>query len=94
MPAQLQYLDCRHSGQIHVLGREPTVIGGRAAAIKVPGSTVTRRHARVYRDAGRFWIEDLGGDGVWINGARIERSQLTNRDRIRVGSLELQYWED
>ena len=93
MGAQLQYFDHHRRWQIHVLGDEPTIIGGRTAAIQVPRATVTRRHARVYRDGGRFWVEDLGGDGVWINGTQTERSQLANRDRVRVGTLELEYWE-
>jgi len=68
-------------------------IGGRHSSIRVPGATLSRQQARIYRADGRVWIEDLGGDGVWVNGAKVERSPLANRDRIQVGSLELQFWE-
>ena len=69
------------------------IIGGRDADIRVPGTTITRRHARIYRVEGRVWIEDLGGDGVWVNGEKVARAQLNNPDKLLVGGLELQFWE-
>jgi pSer/pThr/pTyr-binding forkhead associated (FHA) protein len=93
MAAQVQFFD----GQEHrvvLLGDAPVVVGGRTAEIFVPGATVTRRHARFFREGGRVWIEDLGGDGVWVNGARIDRCALANRDQVQVGALAIQFWED
>lgn len=71
----------------------PIVIGGRHGDIRVPGVTVSRRHARIFRDEGRVWVEDLSGGGVSVNGTRVDRARLANRDRIHVGSLELPFWE-
>jgi pSer/pThr/pTyr-binding forkhead associated (FHA) protein len=92
MRAQVQYFDGR-AWRVLLLGDEPTMIGGRSGAIRVEGSTVTRRHARIYLEASRFWIEDLGGDGVYVNGVKTERCALTNRDKVQVGSLALDYFE-
>jgi pSer/pThr/pTyr-binding forkhead associated (FHA) protein len=92
MRAQLQYFDGR-SHQVLPL-RDAITIGGRASPIRVEGSTVTRRHARIFDEGGRFWIEDLGGDGVWINGTKVERAALTNRDKIQIGRLQLEYFEE
>lgn len=93
MAARVQFFDGRQYRGV-VLGDDPVVVGGRAAEIRVPGATVTRHHARFFREGGRVWIEDLGGDGVWVNGAKIDRCALANRDQVQVGTLAMQFWED
>jgi pSer/pThr/pTyr-binding forkhead associated (FHA) protein len=92
MRAQLQYLN----GRTHrVLPLSDTVtVGGRASPIQVEGATVTRQHARIFEEGGRFWIEALEGESVMVNGTEIQRAQLTNRDKIQIGSLRLEYFED
>jgi pSer/pThr/pTyr-binding forkhead associated (FHA) protein len=92
MRAQIQYYDGK-SHQV-VLLRGAITVGGRASAIRVEGSTVTRQHARIFEEGGRFWIEDLGGDGVWVNGAKVERTALANRDTVHIGRLQLEYFEE
>lgn len=93
MAAQVQFFDGREH-RVVLLGDGPVVVGGRTAGIDVPGSTVTRRHARFFREGGRAWIEDLGGDGVWVNGAKTHRCALANRDRVQVGTLAMEFFED
>jgi len=93
MTAQLQFFDGRAHRAL-LLGDEPVLIGGRTAAIRVPGATVTHQHARVYRDGAGYWVADLGGDGVWVNGRKVERHSLANRDKVQVGALALEYFED
>ncbi len=90
--AQLQWFDGRTHRVLPL--REAVTVGGRASTIRVEGSTLTRRHARIFEEGGRHWIEDVGGDGVWVNGAKIQRSSLTSRDKVRIGRLELEYFED
>jgi pSer/pThr/pTyr-binding forkhead associated (FHA) protein len=92
MRAQLQYLDGR-SYRV-VLLRDAITIGGRTSEIRLEGSTVTRQHARIFEEDGRYWIEDLGGDGVWVNGSKVERIKLTNRDQLQTGRLRLEYFEE
>lgn len=77
-----------------VLGDDPVVVGGRTAEIRVPGATVTRRRARFFREGGHIWIEALGGDGICVNGAKIDRCALANRDRVQVGTLTIEYFDD
>lgn len=61
-------------------------------AIRVEQSTVTRRHARLYRVEEVWWVEDLGSDnGVYVNGGRIKRSPLVSGDHIACGELLLDY---
>jgi len=45
MEALVQFFDTKQWRSLR-LGDEPVVIGGRHAAIKVPGATVSRMHAR------------------------------------------------
>ncbi len=55
---------------------------------------LSRRHARVQRDAGgRLGIEDLGSaNGTFVNGERLhERRVLQPGDVVRVGSTTLQF---
>ncbi len=89
--AQLQLFDGRRHQILPI--HDAVTLGGRRAAIQVPGSTITRVHARISLVDGQFWIEDLGGDGVWVNGVRVTRQALANGDPLRVGSLRLQYFE-
>jgi hypothetical protein len=93
MAAQVQFFDGRRYRGV-LLGDDPVVVGGRTTEIRVPGTTVTQRHARFFCERGRVWIEDLGGDGVWVNGRKIDRCALANRDRVQVGTLALEFFED
>ena len=34
-----------------------------------------------------------GGEGVRVNGIPVQRAQLRNRDRIQIGSLEIEFFE-
>jgi pSer/pThr/pTyr-binding forkhead associated (FHA) protein len=90
-PATLQVFDGRDYRSCPV-GDAPVIIGGRHAAIRVPGSTASKQHPRVFREDGRVWIEDLAGDDLCVNGAKAKRAPLRSRDKVRVGSLELQFW--
>lgn len=92
MPAWLQYRDQRHEWTSVTLGDQPVTLGGRDG-IRVAGSTVTRRHARVLREADGYWIEPLRGT-VFVNEVEVTRHRLVSRDLIRVAELELEFWED
>ncbi len=93
MAAQVQFFDGRRH-RVVLLGDDPVVVGGRTAEIRVGGATVSRRHAQLFREGGRVWIEDLGRDGVWVNGTKIDRCALANRDRVQVGTLAMEFFED
>ena len=48
---------------------------------------VSRRHARITTHGGEFVIEDLGStNGTFVNGEKISRRQLTDGDRVLVGT--------
>jgi len=70
-----------------------TVLGrGADAGIRLSGRSISRHHARIARDAGRWFIEDLGStNGVSVDGKRIERHILEDLDEFKVGDLPLRF---
>ncbi len=56
-----------------------------------PDKNVSRRHARIFKDSGVFWIEDLGSKvGVLVNGLRVKDKRRVNYgDRILIGRTEV-----
>jgi pSer/pThr/pTyr-binding forkhead associated (FHA) protein len=48
--------------------------------------TVSRSHAVIAREEGRFTIEDLGSlNGTFLNRHRIEQATLTDDDEVQIG---------
>ena len=73
-------------------GRE-FLIGRHAPAVHavVDDPTVSRSHARITREAGRFFIEDLGSsNGTLVNGARLrpgEKQVIRSGDSVQFGGM-------
>lgn len=67
----------------HVIGRDPDV------AIRLDGSTVSRRHARIVVTAEGAVLEDFGSkNGTFRGSERVTASvQLADGDAIHIGSL-------
>ncbi len=74
-------------GEQAILGRHPD------CEVQLESNMVSRRHARVFKKGGTFFIEDLGsGNGTLVNGGRIEGAQqLANEDRIKLGPILFRY---
>ena len=54
--------------------------------------SVSRRHARITRKGDAWFIKDLGStNGVKINGSRVGESDLTDGDRLQLGSVQLDF---
>lgn len=67
-----------------------TIGRDEASSIRLGDARVSRRHARLYRQGGGWWIGDLGSaNGTWVNGERVQESALSSGDRIQVGGTEL-----
>ena len=63
--------------------------------ISVDLTTVSRRHARLYRKDGGAWVEDLGStNGTLVNDAQIDGPrQLCNGDQLRFGGSIFKFIE-
>jgi pSer/pThr/pTyr-binding forkhead associated (FHA) protein len=44
-------------------------------------------------DGGYFTLKDMSMEGTFINNKKIERTQLANGQRIRMGNTEMVYHE-
>lgn len=56
--------------------------------------TVSRHHARVLRDEGGFWVEDLNSlNGTYVNRKRIEQQRLADDDELQIGKFKLAFLE-
>ncbi len=85
-------------------GREGETIGLDADVLTIGRSpqsdlflddvTVSRHHARVLRDEGGFWVEDLNSlNGTYVNRKRIEQQRLFDGDELQIGKFKLVFVE-
>jgi two-component system NtrC family sensor kinase len=70
---------------------EPQLIGRSSEALPITDSTVSRRHAELTPDDGKWYLRDLdSANGTFVNGIRItDRVVLAPGDQIRCGSTLL-----
>ncbi|MEM9067026.1 MAG: FHA domain-containing protein [Myxococcota bacterium] len=74
------------------LVRDEITIGRKEGnTIRLTERNVSRRHARLRREAGHYFIEDLNSyNGVKINGRRIEGElQINQGDQVTIGDYVL-----
>ena len=54
--------------------------------------TVSRRHAELLAEGGRFTIRDLGSlNGTFVNRRRIESTELEDDDEVQIGKYRLTF---
>jgi pSer/pThr/pTyr-binding forkhead associated (FHA) protein len=74
------------SGARTVIGRSPD------CDVFLDDVTVSRRHAVLVDEGGRFSIEDQGSlNGTFVNRARIDRIELSNGDEVQIGKYRLTF---
>jgi diguanylate cyclase (GGDEF)-like protein len=55
--------------------------------------SVSRQHCRIWREDGRYLIEDLGSTNrTYLNGKPVVRAELRDGDQIGVGSNAIKYF--
>jgi pSer/pThr/pTyr-binding forkhead associated (FHA) protein len=70
-----------------------SVLGRRADCdIVLPSVTVSRRHAEIRPEPGRFLLVDLGSlSGSYVNGHAVESAVLTDGDDVAIGMCRLTF---
>jgi hypothetical protein len=61
--------------------------------IVLPDPDIAPQHAMLSGDGMSFNLKDMSLSGTFINNRKIERVQLTNGQRIRMGNTEMVYHE-
>jgi DNA-binding winged helix-turn-helix (wHTH) protein len=77
-----------------VLPEAESILGrGSGATVWLDSIAASRRHARIVIGGARATLEDLGSrNGTFRNGERVRfMTALEDRDRIRVGSIEITF---
>lgn len=73
------------------------IVFGREAGsdVVVAQPEVSRRHASIIPTEQGYVLQDLSTNGVWVNGTRVQGSQLLARaDVVRVGTEEFRFYAD
>jgi hypothetical protein len=75
-------------GKAFVIDPNGLVLGRSISSdVVIQGATISRRHAIILFENGRFVIEDVSsGGGVIVNSVRVSKSILDDGDQIEVGS--------
>src|SRR6185503_14744136 len=61
----------------------------------VAQNEVSRRHAEIVAGEGGYFVHDYSTNGVYVNGARVDKSQLLSRsDVLRIGDEEFRFYAD
>lgn len=60
----------------------------RDADLVVPDRFLSRRHARLFRQGDRYWVEDLhSANGTWLNDRRVEQAtEIHAGDELRLST--------
>lgn len=74
--------------QFELPANEPQMIGRSSESLPLSDQTISRRHAELTPDDGRWYIRDLhSSNGTFLNGLRVtDRRLLRPGDQVRTGS--------
>ena len=80
-------------GELDRISKDRFVIGrGKHCDFVINSGKVSREHAVVVRDAGEFYIEDLGSsNGTWFNKQRIKRRKIEDNDEYFICSEKVKF---
>lgn len=75
---------------VQLQGHGDTAVVGRVAPsdVQLPGSTLSRQHARFTLETGTLSVEDLDSlNGTWVNEERVARAKLARGDLVQLGDV-------
>lgn len=83
-------------GKEYQIPSEGVTFGREAGSdVVVAQPEVSRRHASIVPSAEGYVLKDHSTNGIWVNGARVQGSQLLARsDVVRVGTEEFRFYAD
>lgn len=77
------------------LGDGKMIVGRSSSCdIVIEDAGVSRRHAEIGREAGRFYVADLGStNGTYVNGRKVSRQLLADGDLVSFGKVAARFKE-
>ncbi|MEZ5511101.1 MAG: FHA domain-containing protein [Gammaproteobacteria bacterium] len=80
-------------GEVYPITTFPFVMGrGAECDLVLQGKGVSRRHAEIIFQAGRFVVNDLESlNGIKVNGYKVSRVILEENDNIKLGEVSLTF---
>jgi len=81
-------------GRVFPIADGVTEVGrGAKVGLRIRERSVSRRHARIRREQGKTWVEDLGSpNGVFVSGRRVQRPRaLKHGEVIEIGAALLKF---
>jgi pSer/pThr/pTyr-binding forkhead associated (FHA) protein len=80
-------------GRKFILKQEKYTVGrGEEVEIDTRDETVSRQHAEVFKQNGRYAIKDLNSQsGLFVNNCKIDRWILKDGDLVQVGHTIFQF---
>jgi len=80
-----------NAGSRFALSEGKTTIGRHPDSdIFLDDVTVSRRHAEILTEAGRFTVTDAGSlNGTYLNRERIDEAELHSGDELQIGKFRL-----
>jgi two-component system, cell cycle response regulator len=78
--------------RIELSGGDLVIGRGDDVDLSLPSESVSRRHARIYRDGAAYRVDDLDStNGTYVNDRLKETAVLRRGDQIKVGDTILKY---
>ena len=93
---KLEFVTGPLAGQVVPLDGEVTTLGSVAGnTIVLADPAVSRKHVGIRRLATGYELADLGStNGVYVNGHKMPKKQLSPGDIVRVGNTELVFKQE
>ena len=78
------------------LYKDRLVIGRSSECeIHIPAKGISRKHARLFKEDGAYFIEDLSSkNGVLFNGQKVGRQRLEQGDRVTLDKFILEFFAE
>ncbi len=96
MRGRLLYRDAQGRDASADLQAEGSFVGrAQECVVRTDDAMVSRRNFRIWRDSGKWFVEDLGSsNGTFVNDQRIQaRQALRHADIVRCGTLQVRFVE-
>ena len=83
-----------NAGSKFLLDKDSTGAGRHPSSdIFLDDITVSRRHAEILREGGRFIVKDVGSlNGTYVNRERVDVAELASGDELQIGKFKLVFF--